>query len=212
MRRLLIILFVLNGFTAAAQRTYTSSGRPLNAMKKKEQHKKGFDPSRIVLGGGIGFSLTDEITTFSISPVVGYRVLDKLAVGIGGGYQYFQQKDFFSVTDQNGFQSYYDLKASITSVSVWVRYMPFKHLIVHAEYEHNFFSFNNYGFDPNGTGNIVPYKERYNAPSVLLGIGYRQPIGANTSMFLMGMYDVVQDKYSPYGNSIFPRIGFNIGF
>lgn len=144
--------------------------------------------------------------------MVGYRVLDKLAVGIGGGYQYFQQKDFFSVTDVNGIKSYYDLKASITSASVWVRYMPFKHLIVHAEYEHNFFSFNNYGFDPGGSGNIVSFKEKYNAPSVLLGVGYRQPIGANASLFIMGMYDVVQDKYSPYGKGIFPRIGFNIGF
>lgn len=56
MKRLLIILFVLIGFAASAQRTYTSSGRPLNAKKKKEVRKKGFDPSRIVFGGGIGFS------------------------------------------------------------------------------------------------------------------------------------------------------------
>lgn len=197
---------------ATAQRVYTSSGRPLNARKKEEHKKKGFDISRIVLGGGIGFSWGDQYASFSISPVVGYRILDKLAVGVGGGYQYFWQKNFFSVPDVYGIEHLYDLKASITSVSVWARYMVFPRLIVHAEYEHNFFSYTDYRFSSSGTGDIESYREKYNAPSVLLGIGYRQPVGENASVFIMGMYDVVQDKYSPYGNTIFPRIGFNIGF
>ena len=67
-------------------------------------------------------------------------------------------------------------------------------------------------FSPSGSGAIENAKVKWNAPSVLVGIGYRQPITDNSSLYIMGMYDVLQHEYSPYRGGIFPRIGFNIGF
>lgn len=219
MKKLLFLLLMATTVTASAQQVYTSSGKPVNAKKNTQRNKgpKGFDISRLVFGGGLGLGFGSQTTSFSISPIVGYRILDKLAAGIGLGYQYYRQKDFFQLTDLNGYISYYDLKSSITSPSVWVRYTPFEKVLLHAEYEHNFMSFQNYRFASNGSGNIEGYKERFSVPALLIGVGYRQPITDNASIFIIGMYDLYNQidpnrMYSPYGNTIFPRIGFSVGF
>jgi hypothetical protein len=210
MRKVLILLMLCIGFGASAQEVYTSSGKPANA-KKKEEKKKGFDPSRLIVGGGIGFGI-GQVTTVSISPIVGYRISEKFAAGVGFGYQYLKVKDYFEIPDINGVVSYYDYKSSIISASVWGRYLILRNLFAQVAYEHNFMSFQDYGFDPNGSGNIVGEKIKYDAPSVLVGAGFRQPISDNASMFIIAQYDVLQDKYSPYYGRIVPNIGFNIGF
>lgn len=212
MRKVLIALLLCAGLAADAQEVYTSSGRPAGARKKEQKKKeRGFDASKIVAGGmiGLGFGST---TSISIAPVLGYRITDNLAAGVGFGYQYLKVKDYFTLEDLNGNVSYYDYKASMISASVWARYLIMEHLFAHLEYEHNFMSFQDYVFDPAGTGKIVSDKVTYNVPSLLAGVGYRQPISDNASMYIMGMYDVLQQDYSPYKGSIFPRIGFTIGF
>jgi hypothetical protein len=208
------VLLIALGFTASAQEVYTSSGRPVGAKPKQQKKQKpdGFDWSRIVVGGTLGFGMGDNTLAFSVAPVIGYRITDKLAAGIGFGYQYYKQKDFFQIVDYNTNNIYYrDYKASMMSASVWARYLIFDKLFVHAEYEHNFFSFNDYQFNYN-TGQIDASKLRINVPSVLLGVGYRQPISENASVYIMGFYDVLQKEYSPYKGSIQPRIGFTVGF
>ena len=212
MKKILILMMVLVGYTASAQEVYTSSGRPANA-KKKEEKQKGFDISRLVVGGGIGLGFGD-ITSISVSPMVGYRITDEFSAGVGFGYQYLRVKNFFEVEDFNtpGIYHYFDYKATITSASVWARYLVLQNLFAQAEYEHNFMSYTEPRFSPTGSGEVVNTKVKYNAPSLLLGVGFRQPITENSSLYIMGMYDVLQDKYSPYYGRIFPRIGFNIGF
>lgn len=214
MKQLITVLLITLGFTASAQEVYTSSGRPVGAKQKqqKKQEPQGFGWNRIVVGGTLGFGMGDNTVAFSIAPVIGYRITDKLAAGIGFGYQYYKQKDFFEIVDYNTNNVYYrDYKASMMSASVWARYLIFDKLFVHAEYEHNFFKFNDYEFNYN-TNQVDASKLRIDVPSVLLGVGYRQPISENASVYIMGFYDVLQKEYSPYKGSIQPRIGFTIGF
>jgi opacity protein-like surface antigen len=213
MKQLIAVLLMALGFTASAQEVYTSSGRPVGAKPKqqKQQKPEGFDWSRIVVGGTLGFGMGDNTLAFSVAPMVGYRITDKLAAGIGFGYQYYKQKDFFEVPDLFTTEiHYYDYKASMISASVWARYLILDKLFVHAEYEHNFFSFNDYHY--NSSGGIESFKERLDVPSVLLGVGYRQPVSENASVYIMAFYDVLQREYSPYKGSIQPRIGFTVGF
>jgi len=217
MKRIIIVLLLCAGFTASAQEVYTSSGkapgvkqRELDRRKKKDD--KGFDASRLVVGGTLGFGMGDKVLAFNIAPMVGYRITDKLAAGIGFGYQYYKQSDFFEITNYDSNQVYYrDFKASMISASVWARYLIFEKLFVHAEYEHNFFKYNHYEWNY-VSNEISEMKENLDVPSVLLGVGYRQPIGSNASIYIMGFYDVLQRDYSPYKGSIQPRIGFTIGF
>lgn len=230
MKQLLILFFIGLSIQAQAQKTetYTSSGKPVGVYKKqqsKRKQDKGFDMSRMIYGGNLGGGGGNGAFSFNIAPVVGYRITDRLAAGVGFGYQYAQVNDFFKLEDNNGMINYYDYKASMISASVWARYLLLPKLFVHAAYEHNFLSFQNYRFARNLSGSIEGYKERHNAPSALVGIGYRAPIGHNVSMFMMGMVDVLQlfpnaPEYSPYYydkkgsflNAIYPSIGFTIGF
>jgi len=147
-----------------------------------------------------------------ITPVVGYRITDKFSAGVGFGYKYINIKDYFELDAPNGGVTYENLKANFFSASVWARYLVWRGLFAHAEYEHNFMNFKLPGYDQNGSGNIVTRNEKYQAPSVLLGAGYRQPIGEKASVNFSILYDVLQDAYSPYGNQPFIRIQFLAGY
>jgi len=73
-------------------------------------------------------------------------------------------------------------------------------------------------------GWAVPDAHRSTIPSLLLGGGYRQPLGNGSYLFMMAMYDVLQKipsnmrdyqgervSISPYAGGIFLRVGFAIG-
>jgi hypothetical protein len=208
--------------------TYTSSGKPKGSFRKQQERKnktKGFDPTRMVYGGTINIGGGTGVFSVGVLPMVGYRVVNKLAVGVNFGYQYTQIKNYFQLTDLNGIVNYYDYKASIMTAGVWARYLILPKLFAHVGYEQNFLTFQNYRFASNGSGSIASYKEHYQAPSVLVGLGYRSPIAQNVSMYIMGVVDVLQftdnpPLYSPYYynknngilSAIYPSIGFTIGF
>lgn len=208
-RILLIIALCVLGQTLQAQEVYTSSGRR-NGYKQKKDN--GFDASKLIFGGGLGLSF-GNVTSISVSPVVGYRITDNFSAGIGIGYQYFRVKDFFELYNaKNNQYQYYDYKSSVYSGSVWARYLIWDNIFAHAEYQHNILRFHDYKYDPGGSGDIVSFKTDYTVPCLLVGGGYRQPITENSSLVIMILYDVLQDKYSPYRNTVDYRIGFNIGF
>lgn len=210
MKRLSALVFILLFSTAAfAQEVYNSSGSRVRPGAHKK--KTGFDPQRLIFGGGLGLGF-GTVTNIAVSPVVGYRITDKFSAGIGLGYDYLRVKDYYQLVDFNGNPKYYDYKTSIYSASVWARYLLFENVFVHAEYEHNFMSFTDYRYAQNGSGDIEGYKLNYNAPSLLLGGGFRQPISERSSFVAMALYDVLQDKYSPYYKTISFRVGVNVGF
>jgi hypothetical protein len=55
------------------------------------------------------------------------------------------------------------------------------------------------------------YQGRKTIPSLLLGAGYRMPMGDRASMSFLLLFDVIEDRYSPYINPII-EIGFGFGF
>jgi hypothetical protein len=53
------------------------------------------------------------------------------------------------------------------------------------------------------------YLGRKTIPSLLLGGGYRMPMGDRASMSFLVLFDVIDDRYSPYIN---PILQFGVGF
>jgi len=198
----LLALCILLVSVSNAQQTYNSSGGRSNAQKKKKE-QKGFDPQKLIFGGGLSLGL-GTVTTLGVSPIIGYRITDRVSAGIGMGYQYMRIKDYYA--------SGYDYKASILYPSAWARCLVFRNFFVQAEFEHDFQTFNNYEFDPGGSGAVVTVKEKYDNNALLLGAGLRQPVTQNSSFVIMGLYDVIQDPNSPYLGQIDFRFGFNVGF
>lgn len=213
MRYILIALLLSFSVSSIhAQEVYNSSGRTDRQVKQKQKEKEGgFDPSRIVFGGGLGAAF-GTVTNISVSPVVGYRFTDNLFAGVGFGYQYVRIKDAYLVPNYNtGALESHPLKASIYTPSLWARYVIWNNIFAHAEYEHNFMSFKEYEPDP-VTGGIRSFNNKDDVPCLLLGGGLRAPITDRASFLIMALYDVLQDPNSPYRNTISFRFGFNVGF
>ena len=214
MKRILIFiaLCLTTAGAANAQETYNSSGNR-NAIRKP-QPKKGFDKDKLIFGGGIGLSFGD-VTSIALAPTVGYRITDNFAAGIGLGFQYYRVKDFFEVYNGADYE-YFPLKSTFFYPSVWARYVIYKNFFVHTEFEYDMQRFKVYdaSIDPN-TGQFgapVASTLSYNSPAVLVGAGLRQPISDRASFVLIALYDVIQNKYSPYKNRVDFRVGLNVGF
>ena len=153
MKKIFLILLtaVALSLHAEAQTTYNSSGSRSNSYaQKKKAAAKGFDPHRLIFGGGLSLSFGDY-TSIGVSPIIGYKFTDHFAAGVGIGYQYLRIKNYVPLTDLNGFVQYYDYKSSIVYPSVWARYIVFSNFFVQAELEHDFQGYTDYRFDQNGT-------------------------------------------------------------
>ncbi|MEO6833942.1 MAG: hypothetical protein ABI378_14800 [Chitinophagaceae bacterium] len=207
---LFLALCFLITTAASAQEVYNSSGRR-TPMKKKVDHH--FDPTKLIFGGGISFQIDNGILGFGISPIVGYRITDKLSAGIGLSYQVISAKNYLVLTDPiTQVQTGYDYKASVLTPSVWARYIVYENFFVQGSVEQNFQSFTDVRYDPNGSGQIQSYNRHYSSTAAFVGGGLRQPMTSNSSFVIMLLYDVIGDKYSPYPSRLDYRIGFNVGF
>lgn len=217
MKKLIFTLLVFGCVInfAAAQEVYSSTGRPLNKSQKNVKDEQLVEPSRFIYGGWGLFGMGNGIINVGITPVIGYRITDEFSAGIGLGYQYFRVKDFNTViTDVNtGAEEFRPLNAHIYSPSVWGRYVIWSNIFAHVEYEQNIFSQRYYDNDfSEYPYPIIKVNETLSVPSLLAGGGLRQPIGDRASLIIMVLYDVLQDKNSPYYNTIAIRFGVNFGF
>lgn len=220
MRAILLCLLCLSlGVSAIAQETYTSSGRPVNA-KRKEKKQQGFDRDRLIFGGGMGLGFSNVSTNLAVSPILGYAITEKWSAGLGLGFQYFSVRDYWMVIDGvTGDFQYKPLRSTLFSGSVWTRYLVFDNIFAHAEIEYNHMAYKSYRTG-NSSEPIVTIKNNLSAPSLLLGAGIRQPVSDRASLILMALYDVLSrpndpdnpNRLNPYGNRIFFRGGFTIGF
>jgi len=226
-RIILTALCCLGLLQSQAQEIYNSSGKAGKARYKDNQTQKGFDPHRLIFGGGLGLAF-GSVTNVYIAPSVGYRITDRFAAGVSLGYNYYKEKDAFSTYNQNtSQQKYMDFTQSIYTGSVWGRYILIPNIMLQAEFEVNNitnYDFTQTVFDKDGWATYP--KNRLTIPSLLLGGGYRQPIGKTSSFFVLAMYDVLQDipantrkdvngssySISPYANRIDLRFGFALGF
>ena len=216
MKKVVIALLLCLGVHATyAQEIYNSSGKK-GTPKKKDLKPKGFDMSRLVIGGGANLNFGTGFASVGISPMVGYKITDNFAAGIGLSYQYYRNKyeliDLYSGNQYAG-TIQFDRKTSIYSGNLWARYIVWRNLFIHAQPEiMNIGVITDLEQDPS-TNVITANEERKNVFIGLIGAGVRQPITGSLSLYFMLLFDVVQDPYSPYYKRLFdPRIGFNIGF
>lgn len=146
--------------------------------------------NRFFTGGDFGLQFGSS-TYIQIAPLLGYRITEQFSAGITGKYIYYSLKD-----DYAGF----DYKTNIYGGGLFTRYNVLEELFLHAEFE--------------ALSMEVPLSvyetNRRIVSGLFLGAGYRQFIGDHSSLNLMLLFDVIEDKYSPYTNPQI-RIGFDFG-
>jgi hypothetical protein len=196
---------------ASAQEVYTSSGRPDHpGHVKKEKKTKGYDPSKLIIGGSLIAGFADGYADVGISPFVGYRITDRFSAGVGIGYEYIKQQQWLYNQTIGNYQNY-PSQANIISPSLWARFFVYRNIFVVANFEYDLMNFNDYNYDVTGNGNIDQEKLNVGVPCLLLGAGIRQPLGGRLSAILEGMYDVLQQPYSPYLNEPDLRLSICVG-
>lgn len=206
MKKIIVILLLCAGFHyASAQEVYNSSGKP--GYHKKTKKDKGYDPSKLVIGGGIMLDYSELYATYGISPIVGYHFTKNLVAGVGLGYIYNQSADpnFF-----NPPPIYYD-KENIVYPNAWVKYFIWRGLYVCGSYEYDFIGLSVPALDIN-TNNIITERESVNASCLLLGLGVKLHIAGRVSAFVELNRDILQQEYSPYdGEPLIYRAGVTVG-
>lgn len=142
---------------------------------------------RMFTGGNLGAQF-GTVTFIEVSPLLGYRITDKISAGIGATYQYYRYRD-----------KLYNFETNVYGGRVFGRYLFTDYLFGHAEYEY----LNLEAFDFR--------RRRVDVGSLLAGGGYFQRIGNNSGIMAMILYNFTESVYTPYTNPII-RVGFNIGF
>jgi hypothetical protein len=158
---------------------------------------------RLVYGGNFGLAFGDQ-TLIDLSPTIGYRLSNQFTIGTGISYKYSQIKDY--TLDMNS-GKWYDYSSNVIGGSFWARYHIIENVFAHVEVEqlqinYNYTSVN--GSEP------TKIKDNAGVTSVLVGGGYRQPLGNRVYFNILLLYNLNETDFSPYKNPII-RAGISIG-
>ena len=186
MTRLITIVFLFTSIVAFSQEP------PQQQEQQKQEKTKAPFKDRLFLSPDLGLQF-GTVTFINISPKIGYMLTDKLGAGVGVTYIYVNDKTYRSLG--------YTYESNIYGGSIFGQYQLFEAVQLYSEYQ----VLNMDAFDP-----ISFEISRKNVPAWLVGGGYTTSIGANSSVGLMLLWDVIEDRNSFYSNPII-RIGFNFG-
>ena len=172
---LLIGLFLFIGFT--------------DSLQSQEVEKK-YLPKKFVAGSGFGLQF-GTVTVIDLSPEIGYKITEKLIVGVGLSYQYYRDARYLPV-----------YKSNIFGGSVFARYYVYKDFFAHAEYQ-----MLQYDYMDWSTGD----KQNITTDGILIGGGYRQWIGRNLYSNISVLFNINESLYYPFNSPIF-RVGIYLMF
>ncbi|MFH1321827.1 MAG: hypothetical protein ABII90_14400 [Bacteroidota bacterium] len=163
-----------------------------DSYKQTHPGKKRFDRSKVFTGGNIGL-LFGTVTYIDLSPIIGYMLTEKISAGIGVTYKYF---------NDNRIANY---STNIFGGRVFGRYLFTENLFAHTEYE-----LLNLEIIMVDRWYNVTDRYRKNVSYIWVGGGYRYPVGLNSYLSFMVLYNLNESAFSIYPNPIY-TIGVNIG-
>jgi hypothetical protein len=141
---------------------------------------------KIVIGGDVILSFSTNATQVGLSPLIGYRLSERLVSGVGMTYIY---------------GSFRDYESHLRGLRQFNRFSVTDELFLHAEFEQSSYIFK------------FPLEResiRYEFPAILVGGGYRSSLGGRSGISITVLYDILQDRNSLYNGPIF-RGGFMFG-
>ncbi len=176
------------------------------AQGKKKEFEDFSD--RIFYGGTIGLLLGTE-TRVDILPQVGIWVLPQWSLGVGGRYSFLKTSYSIAGIDTK------PLKTHIWGVSGFTQIIPVRDLdkafgigihggpIFQAEWEGLYLD-KSLGQLNESTDNGKGWVHL-----VLVGAGYRFPLGDKAALNLLAMWNITDSRYSPYSSNPMLRVSIN---
>lgn len=153
---------------------------------------------RLYFGGDFGLSLGRTQTFINLSPLVGYKLNEKLSVGAGPVFQYWQDQVIY-INDQTGFQYQKKVSSLIYGGKGFGRLFLFKDFFANAEFEY--------------ISADLPIQEglteRRWIPAIWAGAGYMIRLTDKAGINIMVLYNPIFDQQdSPYTSPFDVRVGF----
>ena len=178
-----VSIFFINFFIFLS--TILSLHAQIDSLKTKRI--KGIS-NNIYFGGGLGLQF-GSYTLLQASPLIGYKLTNKLSIGLQFSYAYIHDKI-------NKYET------SLYGGSFFSRYIISNLFFLHSEYD----ILNLEVYKP-----PLYSKERINVDAILIGGGLSQPVGTSSSINIIFLWDILENRYYPYKNPIL-RGGINVGF
>lgn len=181
MKKILILIFIISfGSKLIAQ---------VSLQERPEDARSGERfTDRLFFGGNLGAQFGSQ-TLVEIAPLIGYKINDRLNAGVSLKYIYYK-------INYNNIR----YSTNIYGGGPFARFFVLENLFIHTEYE--LLSLE--------VQDLYGKLYRKNIASVFAGGGYRQMIGDNAALDLLLLYNLNDNRHSPYENPII-RIGFALG-
>jgi hypothetical protein len=165
-----------------------------------DQTEKSSTPAaadRLFFGGSFGLSL-GTITDISVSPVVGFWLLPRLAIAAGPSYRYY--KDPIDRTALYGGRGYLEFVV-VQNLNSVVPMGVHTGLFLHLEDEL-------LSLKTSFWKNPPPYlTDRFYVNTVLAGAGISQQLGKRSSLNFMALWPLNESKYAIYSKPVL-RLSF----
>ena len=179
-------IFVDNQGNIYDQREIRTKQRSTQQAPKSSK-SSSFDKRKLEFGGNLGLQFGDH-TLINISPQVGYQFSKYFSAGAGIGYTYYNYDKYRNNYTEhfasfNLYGNIYPVSFLVLSVKPEISRVWISHEVDQQKYTDNKF-----------------------VPSIVVGGGVRF-----INLTLQIKYDLVQDDYSPYGDTIFYSIGYTFG-
>ncbi len=190
--------FILVGSLQAQKAVNIASKLGLPTDPKIDKTKELSFGERLYFGGDFGLSLGRTQTFINLSPLVGYKLNEKLSIGAGPVFQYWQDQVVY-INDQTGFQYQKKVSSLIYGGKGFGRLFLFKDFFANAEFEY--------------ISADLPIQEglteRRWIPAIWAGAGYMIRLNKKAGINIMALYNPLFDQQnSPYTSPFDVRVGF----
>jgi|WetSurMetagenome_2_1015567.scaffolds.fasta_scaffold477085_1 hypothetical protein len=171
-----------------------------DSIKTKNKPKTG-KLDNFVFGGIIGLQF-GTVTLIDVSPNVGYYITPKILTGVGFTYEYYSQK-------------WYEkrISSSIYGGRIFNEYIFFENIGTKTRMRSNFAIFSHVEYEALNVDRDFSDMQssaktgRFWLHGILVGGGFKQMMGKRASLNISILYNIINDKRSPFDNPVF-RIGF----
>lgn len=150
--------------------------------QREEDEKGGWKPDHLFIGSGLNLGFSNGFI-IGLNPEIGYSINRFIDAGIATNLTYVTQRS--QVANTSG--RYLALGAG-----PFVRIWPARMIFIGGQFEYNAITYKEV------TNGATVYKEKANAGSLLVGLGYGTRVIGQSQFYTSIMIDALNDVNSPY--------------
>jgi hypothetical protein len=151
--------------------------------KEKEEKEKGFKKENVFIGSGINLGFFNGFI-LGLNPEIGYSLNKFLDAGVSTNVNYITQND--------GPTTY---RQFTLGGGPFVRIWPVRMIFIGGQFEYNSIKYSV------KNGGVISNRQKYSAPSFLVGGGYGSRNMGQSQFYTSIMVDVLRNPKSPYIDS-----------